>query len=163
MDKRTKGLVAVGVLVIIAMIAVIIGIVGRKIGNIAGDENGRSTKSDMTLDELYADIDVSEATPVKGTVTLDTPDLYEELPEIDKYPLAVEGNGDIDIEIFTSGEKAGKDNDSWLIDVANSFNGSGAKTADEICEEDGVTMSERMKEELQKMVPLSNIYLNEVV
>lgn len=39
----------------------------------------------------------------------------------------------------------------------------GAKTADEICEEDGVTMSERMKEELQKMVPLSNIYLNEVV
>ena len=87
MDKRTKGLVAVGVLVIIAMIAVIIGIVSRKIGNIAGDENGRSTKSDMTLDELYADIDVSEATPVKGTVTLDTPDLYEELPEIDKYPL----------------------------------------------------------------------------
>ena len=39
----------------------------------------------------------------------------------------------------------------------------GAKTADEICEEDGVTMSERMKEELQKMVPLSHIYLNEVV
>ncbi len=30
MDKRTKGLVVVGVLVIIAMIAVIIGIVGRK-------------------------------------------------------------------------------------------------------------------------------------
>lgn len=57
-------------------------------------------------------------------------DLYAELPEIDKYPLAVEGNGDIDIEIFTSGEKAGKDNDSWLIDVANSFNGSGVKTAD---------------------------------
>ena len=36
MDKRTKGLVVVGVLVIIAMIAVIIGIVGRKVINIAG-------------------------------------------------------------------------------------------------------------------------------
>lgn len=130
MDKRTKGLVVVGVLVIIAMIAVIIGIVGRKVINIAGGGNGGSSRSDMTLDELYADLDVSEATPVKGTVTLDTPDLYAELPEIDKYPLAVEGNGDIDIEIFTSGEKAGKDNDSWLIDVANSFNGSGVKTAD---------------------------------
>ena len=128
MDKRTKGLVVVGVLVIIAMIAVIIGIVGRKVINIAGGGNGGSSRSDMTLDELYADLDVSEATPVKGTVTLDTPDLYAELPEIDKYPLAVEGNGDIDIEIFTSGEKAGKDNDSWLIDVANSFNGSGVKS-----------------------------------
>ena len=109
MDKRTKGLVVVGVLVIIAMIAVIIGIVGRKVINIAGGGNGGSSRSDMTLDELYADLDVNEATPVKGTVTLDSPDLYAELPEIDKYPLAVEGNGDIDIEIFTSGEKAGKD------------------------------------------------------
>ena len=93
MDKRTKGLVVVGVLVIIAMIAVIIGIVGRKVINIAGGGNGGSSRSDMTLDELYADLDVSEATPVKGTVTLDTPDLYAELPEIDKYPLAVEGKG----------------------------------------------------------------------
>ena len=131
MDKRTKGLVVVGVLVIIAMIAVIIGIVGRKVANIAGKDYDHSdVKKDMTLDELYSDINVSNATPVKGTVTLDTPDLYDELPEIDKYPLAVEGHGDIDIEIFTSGEKAGKDNDSWLIDVANSFNGSGAVTAD---------------------------------
>ena len=35
MDKRTKGLVVVGVLVIIAMIAVIIGIVGRKVINLS--------------------------------------------------------------------------------------------------------------------------------
>lgn len=55
----------VGVLVIIAMIAVIIGIVGRKVINIAGGGNGGSSRSDMTLDELYADLDVSEATPVR--------------------------------------------------------------------------------------------------
>ena len=130
MDKRTKELVVVGVVVIIAMIAVIIGVVGSKVTNIVGSGKDEPSKTDMTLDELYAGIDVSEATPVKGTVTLDLPDLYAELPEIDKYPMAVEGRGDIDIEIFTSGEKAGKDSDSWLIDVANSFNGSGAKTAD---------------------------------
>lgn len=129
MDKRTKELVVVGVVVIIAMIAVIIGVVS-KVTNIVGSGKDEPSKTDMTLDELYAGIDVSEATPVKGTVTLDLPDLYAELPEIDKYPMAVEGRGDIDIEIFTSGEKAGKDSDSWLIDVANSFNGSGAKTAD---------------------------------
>lgn len=39
----------------------------------------------------------------------------------------------------------------------------GAKSIEEICEEDGVVMSERMKSELKKIVPLKNIYLNEIV
>lgn len=131
MDKRTKGIVTVGVLMIIVMVAVIIGVVVKRAGNISSGGVGISgTKQDMTLDEMYNELDVEQATPVKGTVTLDTPDLYDELPEIDKYPLSVEGSGDVDIEIFTSGEKAGKDNDSWLIDVASSFNSSDVKTSD---------------------------------
>lgn len=131
MDKRTKGIVTVGVLMIIVMVAVIIGVVVKRAGNISSGGGGISgTKQDMTLDEMYNELDVEQATPVKGTVTLDTSDLYDELPEIDKYPLSVEGSGDVDIEIFTSGEKAGKDNDSWLIDVASSFNSSDVKTSD---------------------------------
>ena len=131
MDKRTKGIVTVGVLMIIVMVAVIIGVVVKRAGNISSGGGGISgTKQDMTLDEMYNELDAEQATPVKGTVTLDTPDLYDELPEIDKYPLSVEGSGDVDIEIFTSGEKAGKDNDSWLIDVASSFNSSDVKTSD---------------------------------
>jgi Ca-activated chloride channel family protein len=51
------------------------------------------------------------------------------LPDISKYPLSVEGNGDINIEIFTSGEKAGDDTDSWLIECAKKFNASGATTS----------------------------------
>ena len=39
----------------------------------------------------------------------------------------------------------------------------GAKTVDEICEEDGVNMSDRMKSEMRKIVPLNRIYLNEIV
>ena len=39
----------------------------------------------------------------------------------------------------------------------------GAKTVDEICEEDGVVMSERMRGEMKKIVPLNRIYLNEIV
>lgn len=39
----------------------------------------------------------------------------------------------------------------------------GAKTIDEVCKEDGVVMSERMKGEMEKVIPLSKIYLNEVV
>lgn len=103
MDKRTKGIVTVGVLMIIVMVAVIIGVVVKRAGNISSGGGGISgTKQDMTLDEMYNELDVEQATPVKGTVTLDTPDLYDELPEIDKYPLSVEGSGDVDIEIFTS-------------------------------------------------------------
>ena len=39
----------------------------------------------------------------------------------------------------------------------------GAKNAEEICEEEGVFLSERMKEEMRKIIPLSKIYLNETV
>lgn len=39
----------------------------------------------------------------------------------------------------------------------------GAKTPEEICEEDGVQMTERMKGELSKMIPMNRIYLREIV
>lgn len=39
----------------------------------------------------------------------------------------------------------------------------GAETVEEICLEDGVEMSERMKGEMEKIVPLAEIYLNETV
>ena len=59
-----------------------------------------------------------------GQIQITDTNLYDELPEITKYPLQVEGNGDIDIEIFTSGEKAGKDTDRWMIEVAEDLNRS---------------------------------------
>jgi Ca-activated chloride channel family protein len=70
-------------------------------------------------------IKVTKADPVKAPISLDDNTLYDELPEITKYPVAVQGKGQLDVEIFTSGEKAGKDNDSWLIDVAERFNNAG--------------------------------------
>lgn len=39
----------------------------------------------------------------------------------------------------------------------------GAKTVEEIAMEEGVSMSERLMEELRKILPLSRIYLNEIV
>ena len=39
----------------------------------------------------------------------------------------------------------------------------GAKSVEEICYEEGVEMSVRLKEELEKIVPLSHIFLNEAV
>ncbi len=39
----------------------------------------------------------------------------------------------------------------------------GVKTAEELCMEEGVQMTERMKEEMHKIIPLSRLYLNETV
>ena len=39
----------------------------------------------------------------------------------------------------------------------------GAKTVEEISKEEGVSMSGRMASELEKIIPLSGIYLNETV
>ena len=39
----------------------------------------------------------------------------------------------------------------------------GVKTAEEICADGDAVMSERMKEELGKIIPLSRVYLNETV
>ena len=93
-------------------------------------QNTAAANGPYTLEDLANQVTVREATKKKGVVSFDNNNLYDELPEIDKYPLAVTGNGDVDIEIFTSGEKAGKDTDSWLIDVATAFNSSGNTLAD---------------------------------
>lgn len=73
--------------------------------------------------------------PIKGTVQLEETDLEDELPELSQYPLKVTGNGQINIEIVSSPEKAGvetadklakgeESTDIWLLDVANNFNSS---------------------------------------
>ena len=122
MDKRNKGIFTGIVIVAVFVVITIIGIVVKTASNSL--TNGKS------LDELYKGVKIEEATPVKGQISFDNTTLYDELPEINKYPLAVEGYGDINLEIFTSGEKAGKDYEAWLIDVGNSFNKSNITTSD---------------------------------
>jgi Ca-activated chloride channel family protein len=86
---------------------------------------GKSGTGGKSLEKLVAGVDVTQADPVKASVELTNNSLFDEVPEITKYPLKVEGTGDVDIEIFTSGEKAGTGTDSWLIEVAEKFNQSG--------------------------------------
>ncbi len=110
-----------------AIVAFLVLIVVIVIGMFA-----RSASKPKDLAGLLDDMDVAvtEATPQKGTISLGDTSLYDELPEIDKYPITVKGNGDIDIEIFSSGEKAGSADDSWLVDCANDFNREGYTTSD---------------------------------
>ena len=120
MDKKSKSMVVVGVILVVIMLGVLIAVIAGKAkddGSGSGGSGG-SGRTGKSLEQLEKNITVNTATPTKGVVTFDNNNLYDELPEISKYPLAVEGRGDVNIEIFTSGEKAGSGDDSWLIDVA---------------------------------------------
>ncbi len=79
-----------------------------------------------SLDKLYQKIRVNTLQPTKGIVELDTVNIADTLPDIDKYPAQVTNNTADFVEIFSSTEKAGSDNDGWLVDMANRFNKSGA-------------------------------------
>lgn len=121
--KIFVGVVAVLVVIVLAIVGVVNSASSPKVdsdGNIMG----------KGIDELLKRVSVTDAEPVKASVNMADTSLYDEMPEIDKYPLAVKGTGQVDIEIFTSGEKAGKNTDSWLIECAESFNNSGVTTSD---------------------------------
>lgn len=117
-DKSKLVTVVVSTLVFASVIAVaaILIAVGSNVSDGSGVMRGK------TLDQLMTRVSYSTAEPVKASINMTDSSLYDELPDIDKYPLAITGRGNIDIEIFTSGEKAGTNHDSWLIECANRFN-----------------------------------------
>lgn len=82
--------------------------------------------ADEALDKMYGRIDVTKEKAIKGQIDLNPSDLAEELPDIKKFPITVKNNTDTFVEIFSSTEKSGEGNESWLNDVAKAFNKSGA-------------------------------------
>lgn len=93
---------------------------------------GKSTKeisqqdAKQSLDKIVKDISPTEVKARKAqNLTLTASNLEDELPDISSYPLSVSGTGEIDIEIFSSSEKAGKGTDGWLNEMAEEFNDSG--------------------------------------
>lgn len=130
MNDSKKKVVVLGLIsaaIFMIVVVVIIGVIGSQ-GQTITDSSGNVVKGE-SLSDLMKRVRVDTATPTKASVSVMDNNLYDELPEIDKYPLKVEGHGDVDIEIFTSGEKAGTGNDAWLIDCANSFNNANNKTS----------------------------------
>lgn len=113
------------ILLIVFVVVVVVGILLTQ--NLNKTQTQKSYDQAVGYIKQYMkSIDVSNATPVKSTVALGgTTSLAEELPNIDQYPLTVTGNGDINIEIFSSPEKSGDDTDGWLNEVAKEFNKSG--------------------------------------
>lgn len=110
-----------------ALMAVLVsGVVGggifltKNIGKSAREISKEEAMED--LPKLLKKINVTEVDARKAQVQIGTSSLIDELPDISKYPLSVDGNGDIDIEIFSSTEKSSKGTDGWLNEVAENFN-----------------------------------------
>lgn len=117
--KKSKSVAILGI-----VFAVIIIFVLGVFALIKGSSKGK------TVDKMLKHIKVSESEPVKASISLDDSSLFDELPEITKYPLSVDANADVVLEIMTSPEKAGESYESWLIDVARNFNNARKTTSD---------------------------------
>lgn len=119
---KKKSIVTFVVIALVCFVAIYGGLTLTG-GNSTSDT--MSTESAIKkLDKLYKKVDPRERTAQKVTINFQKSDLKDELPDISKYPLSVEGNGEVNIEIFVSPEKGGKGNDGWLNEVAEEFNKS---------------------------------------
>ncbi len=129
MDKNNKIVKFImGIVVVFVVVFIIVGLLsntsGRNVKEVSekGFEEYQSKDLESKIAYLKDKINLTTSTPRKASVELTSPNLYDELPDINKYPLTVEGTGDINIEIFASPEKAGTDKDGWIIEVAKEFN-----------------------------------------
>ncbi|MBR6581865.1 MAG: VWA domain-containing protein [Ruminococcus sp.] len=121
--KENKGKI-LGTMCFIAVL--VAGVVGGGMvltKNIGKSEREISREEAMEdLPKLLKKINVTTVDPRKAQVQIGGTSLIDELPDISKYPLSVSGDGDIDIEIFSSTEKSSKGTDGWLNEVADNFN-----------------------------------------
>ena len=123
MSKKTQSKNAV-TLIIVAVILVVGVIVGVTVSGRIGKSNNELTRESAMnqLDKKLKKISVTTVQPRKATVEISGTDLADELPDISRYPLSVEGRGQINLEIFSSTEKSSAGTDGWLNEVAEKFN-----------------------------------------
>lgn len=113
----------------LALIAIMLMIAGCS--SRGGNDPATSLTYEKAVEEVNSLVehkDVQYQTVQHGSDTswvgVDT--TAEDLPNIDKYPLSVKGNGDIVVEIASSTEKANAKQERWLDQMARKFNTSGA-------------------------------------
>ena len=131
MSKSFKALLLTVVLAIIVSVGIYAGLTfSNDMGKTDSQISSENTAEKLS-NYVKKRVDVTEKqNPIKGTVDLEGISLNEELPDINGYPFKVEGNGDINLEIFSSPEKAGKEtsngsddkNNTWFIDIIKNFN-----------------------------------------
>ncbi len=128
-DKKvSKGLVLWLVLFVFAFFAVFMFLSnfrGRSLAEIETEEDAKKQ-----LEKMLEKVRITETPLKKASVSLETGNLAEEVPEIDEYDFSIRGNADVDLEIFATSEKSGDGKDGWLNEVAENFNGGHRKLSD---------------------------------
>ena len=132
-----------GVFSVIATIAIVGVVVGVFSQTVLRDAS--VSTNTMTSEQAYADLNSKTKRIGVQEVSVNPQqldvseflDAKDELPDIESsYPFVIAGNGDVNIEIFSSGEKAAETgSDSFLTSMAKKFNAQRNTTSD------GKTMS----------------------
>lgn len=124
---KTKTPILIAIIGVIATVVLICAALGSNMKNPGGSSGGitefsSSEDAEKTMEKSLKNIKVRNADPVKSTVDY-SDNLVANLPNIEtKYPLTVIGSGDVNIEIFSTSEKAGKNQNGWLNEIAETFN-----------------------------------------
>lgn len=79
-----------------------------------------------SISKMVSKIDPYTAEPVKSPIEYsDTDVAADELPDIETCKVVVEPTTELYAEIWSSGEKVGKDTDGWMREMAEEFNRAG--------------------------------------
>ncbi|SFX27018.1 VWA domain-containing protein [Ruminococcus sp. XPD3002] len=130
--KSSKAPLLIAVVGVIATMAIMIALISKPVKDNRNEPRGSASNitidnPEQVLTKSLKDIKVKTATKRQGTVDY-SDKAAANLPNIEtKYPLTVEGTGDVDIEIFSTSEKAGKNNNGWLNEIAQQFNSQNNK------------------------------------
>lgn len=113
----------------LALIAIMLMIAGCS--SRGGNDPANSLTEQQAVDQVKAwadngNVKYEQRSHGSDTSWIGVDTTAEDLPNIDKYPLSVKGEGDIVIEIASSTEKANAKQERWLDQMARKFNASGA-------------------------------------
>lgn len=120
-NTKSKNALVLGIIAVLMVAGIVIGIVASRNAGRSEKEISRE-KALSQLERKLSKISVSETTPRKAQLELTGGSLADELPDISKYPFSVEGQGTLNLEIFSSTEKSSEGTDGWLNEVAENFN-----------------------------------------
>lgn len=119
---NNKKQIIIGLSILVVLIIIVVAI--KNSSNNGDNGNFTQESYEKTLSQKLSKVNVQTIPATKSAVKEELSEA-EELPDINNYPISVKGNGQIDVEVFSSPEKAGDSTDAWFNEIAKKFNAEG--------------------------------------
>lgn len=119
---NNKKQIIIGLSILVVLIIIVVAI--KNSSNNGDNGNFTQESYEKTLSQKLSKVNVQTIPATKSAVKEELSEA-EELPDINNYPIRVKGNGQIDVEVFSSPEKAGDSTDAWFNEIAKKFNAEG--------------------------------------